>query len=199
MYSPKRIIWKCPDALISFCMGLIAMSLLACQQAKTTTNEPSEQESTALLVEIANNAKATITDQTERSRAPSSDLLISSRYTLSAAEIDALRISENLDGSHGIATVDAIVCTVRNLELVNEKNQTLHLKEGEQPYVQRFGLWEYDGALCQNVGISLPLDGYFKTLKGEVHLLLQLDAGPEQSVKVAVDVSIQDPDGPQEK
>ena len=59
-------------------------------------------------------------------------------------------------------------------------------------YLQRFGLWDYDGKLCQNVGIIIKTKQLYSKLEGSVQFKLKIDQGVETLNDIPIAISMKD-------
>ncbi|MCL7987073.1 hypothetical protein M8998_03855 [Sphingobacterium sp. lm-10] len=172
---------------------IISISLSACQQqSDPARSKNSKEENQALLNLLADNMHASITDMTERQREPTNQWLLVSYYPLSAHELAALQSVADQEGSFATGLVDGITCRIVSMQLRDENGVDITLADTSQYplYVQRFGLWEHEEKLCQNVGIQIRTLAPFSSLTGHIELRLQLE---DDAVSVIpVNISIND-------
>ncbi|WP_104382971.1 hypothetical protein [Sphingobacterium sp. HMA12] len=154
----------------------------------------SVSEQQTVLDALGSHMHPSITDLTEAKRVPANQFLLASYYPLTPAETKAMELASKQPGSFATDLADEIHCTLTRVELRNEKNEEVSLLDTVQNplYLQRFGLWDHDHKLCQNVGITIQTRQFFSKLKGSVQLKLQIDQGPEKLFDIPIEISIND-------
>lgn len=189
--------YKQYDKMMSRTMILFMQFILlsACQSGQTDTQDKiSKGGQDNILSALITNMRASITDLTEANRKPTNQWLLNSHYPLSAQEVKAIENAGKLEGSYATDMVDKIGCFILRTELKNEKGENVTLADTTKNplYLQRFGLWEHDKKLSQNVGITIRTNQLFSELKGKVQLQLKLENGAVKLAEIPVSITIND-------
>lgn len=175
---------------------IITISILsACQHKSVSTeSEWTKVDQGALLQTLGQNMLASITDITESQRKPTNEFVLTTHYPLSDQEIEALQSIEGKEGSFGTGLVDGIKCAVTNISLHNETGAEMVLADTIQYpiYLQRFGMWNHEDKLSQNLGIPIRLNSQFSSLKGNMSLKLQFGEDTEELIQIPVEINISD-------
>lgn len=169
--------------------------LTNCQNdVKRAPDMINETEKETILEALSNNMSASITDLTESQRKPTNQLILSSYYPLSSNELKAIKTASQHQGSFSTDLVDRINCSILKADLMDEKGEKVDLADTiKNPlYVQRFGLWDYNQKLCQNIGISLQTNRFFSELEGSLQIKLEIDNNSKKLIDIPVKISIKD-------
>ncbi|SOD13331.1 hypothetical protein [Pedobacter xixiisoli] len=152
-----------------------------------------EEETKQFLNEITANAKASITDLTEINKQPANEFGIVTRYPLPENRLKEYNDNDGTMVNKDDDISDFASYVFKTYELTNENNEKLQFVDnGRAVYLQEYGLWEYDKVLCQNLGITLKLDGKFKTLKGFITIEFKMPKNLNKEVKIPVAISVED-------
>lgn len=179
-----------------FLFMLSVLLITACHnQGPHAGDQISIAEQEVLLNVFGDNMSASITDLTEAKQTPTNEFLLNTHYPLSVKERSALKAAEQHQGSFATDLADRIRCTIMRADLQNEKGQAVALADtAAYPlYIQRFGLWDYEQQLSQNLGIGVRTISLFSELKGTVRLKLQFDGNTTKLINVPVLLSVSQP------
>lgn len=179
-----------------FLLPILSILLTVCCQngAKQKNDDMTLTEKQVLLHALHIHMKANITDLSETKRTPTDQFVLSTYYPLSPKELEAMKMANQMEGSFATDIADRIGCEIIATNLKNEKGEEVSLADtASHPlYIQRFGLWDYDKQLCQNVGIPIQTGSFFSELKGDIKLKLYLEGGVAEMIDIPVAISVQD-------
>jgi len=172
---------------------MILAIITSCQSGDQRKYIYTEEETKQFLDAISKNAKASITDLTERHRQPADEFGIVTHYPLSESKLKEYNDKGGTIVNKDDDISDFTTYNYKTYDLTNEKGEKLQFVDnGRAVYLQEYALWEYDNALSQNLGISIKLDRKFKTLKGSITIEFQMPKNITKEVKIPVAISIDD-------
>lgn len=172
---------------------MILAIITSCQSDDQRKYVYTEEETKQFLESISKNAKASITDLTERHRQPADEFGILTHYPLSESKLKEYNDNGGTIVNKDDDISDFATYTYKSYDLTNEKGEKLQFADnGRAVYLQEYALWEYDNALSQNLGISIKLDRKFKTLKGSITIEFEMPKNVTKEVKIPVAISIDD-------
>jgi len=172
----------------------MALSILTSCQIGGESNYPyTKEETRQFLNDITKNAVVNITDLTERNKQLADEFEIVTYYPLSAAKLKEFEANDSMLKNKNDDLSDFTSYTFKAYELTNESCEQLKFVDnGRAIYLQEYGLWAYDKVMCQNLGISVKLDGKFKTLKGSIIIEFEMPNHLKKEVKIPVAISVND-------
>ena len=172
---------------------LLLSFLTAVMACKNSDYHYTDKETEQFLNQIANNAKASITDLTEIKNEPTNLFGIVTSYPLSKQKLEEYDKNNGTIKNSDDDISDFATYQFKKYELLNEKNQQLKLVDnGRAVYLQEYGLWDYNQIMHQNLGIELQLDQKFATLKGFILIEFEMPNGMQREAKIPVNISIND-------
>lgn len=174
-----------------FYLFILFTFLYSCKH-NSSNYKYSEIEARNFLDNITSNSKVMITDLTEIDRQPTNKFLIYTRYPLSEKQLEEYNKQQSLI-NNGDDISDFTTYTFKNYELVNERNEKLQFVDNERAvYLQKFGIWEYNNVLYQNLGIGVALNKNYEKLTGYIVIDFEMPSNITKEVKIPVNISIYD-------
>ncbi|SFS48830.1 hypothetical protein [Sphingobacterium wenxiniae] len=171
-------------------IAILLLSIVACGNKGADYRS---QENETFLAEIAQHAKASITDITELKRQPTNTFIISTRCRLPDDLVETYHTNNGSIINTDDDIWDIATYTIKNHELINEQNEKLQFKDiGNSPSLQEYAIEEYETILYQQLGIMLTLDKKFEKLDGFIEIVFEIPNGNKKEIRIPVDISIQD-------
>ena len=172
---------------------MILPIVTSCQSDGKSSFPYTKEETRQFLNDITKNAVVNITDLTERNKQPTNEFEIVTHYPLSAAKLQELEANDGILKNKNDDISDFASYTFKAYQLTNESSEQLKFVDnGRAIYLQEYGLWEYNKVMSQNLGISIKLDGKFKTLKGSIIIEFEMSNQLKKEVKIPVAISVED-------
>ncbi|RQO74710.1 hypothetical protein DBR43_04815 [Pedobacter sp. KBW06] len=167
--------------------------IISCQNPGRTDYKYTEQETAAFLNDITKYAGASISSYTESKKALTNEFYITTRYPLSKPQLEEYKKNNGTVHNKTDDISDFTSYTVKDYELLNEKNEKLQFADnGQATYLQEMNLVEYDKILFQNLGIEVKLNKQFEKLKGSITVEFEMPGNIRRTAKIPVNISIYD-------